>query len=395
MDRMSKPSLWLVLTLGALTAFGPLTVDMYLPSLPGMARDLNASTSSVELTLSVFFAGMAIGQAFYGPLSDRFGRRGPLFLGIVVYVLASIGCALTPDINTLIALRFLQALGGCAGTVIARAVARDITEGVETARLLSTLIMIMGVAPILAPSLGGYLLLYVSWRAIFWILTGFGLFCLLAVIFVLPETRPPERRPTGGIVSVLRVYGRLLSTRRFVGFMAMSGFSLSGMFAYITASPHLFIDGYHLNPQQFAILFGTNALGFIAVSQINRVLLPRFGLASTLATAILVYAAASLLLLIVALAGGPLWALLPPLFMAIASLGAVVPNASAAALSGEPVHAGSASALLGTAAFVGGTFSGSAVAAVHADSALLPMTVIMAVCAVIALAAHRLLVGRT
>ncbi len=392
---MSKPSLGLILTLGALSAFAPLTVDMYLPSLPGMARDLNAPSSSLELTLSVFFAGMAIGQAFYGPLSDRFGRRGPLFLGIIVYVLASIGCALTPDVNTLIALRFLQALGGCAGTVIARAVARDITEGVETARLLSTLIMIMGVAPILAPSLGGYLLLYVSWRAIFWILTGFGLACLLAVIFVLPETRPPERRPTGGFASVLRVYSRLLSTRRFVGFMAMSGFSLSGMFAYITASSHLFIDSYHLSPQQFAILFGANALGFIATSQVNRVLLPRFGLAPTLATGILVYAAASLLLLIAALAGGPLWALLPPLFVAIASLGAVVPNASAAALSGEPVHAGSASALLGTASFVGGAFSGSAVAAVHADSALLPMTVIMAVCAVIALAAHRVLVGRT
>ena len=392
---MSKPSLGLVLTLGALTAFAPLTVDMYLPSLPGMARDLNVPSSSLELTLSVFFAGMAIGQAFYGPLSDRFGRRFPLFLGIIVYVLASIGCALTPDVNTLIALRFLQAVGGCAGTVIARAVARDITEGVETARLLSTLIMIMGVAPILAPSLGGYLLLYVSWRAIFWILTGFGLSCLLAVIFVLPETRPPERRPTGGVVSVLRVYSRLLSTRRFVGFMAVSGFSLSGMFAYITASSHLFIDGYHLNPQQFAILFGANALGFIGTSQVNRVLLPRFGLAPTLATGILVYAAASLLLLIVALAGGPLWALLPPLFVAIASLGAVVPNASAAALSGEPIHAGSASALLGTASFVGGAFSGSAVAAVHADSALLPMTVIMAVCAVIALTAHRVLVGRT
>lgn len=392
---MPKPSLGLVLTLGALTAFAPLTVDMYLPSLPAMARDLNAASASVELTLSVFFAGMAIGQAFYGPLSDRFGRRRPLFLGIGVYVLASIGCALTPDINSLIALRFLQALGGCAGTVIARAVARDITEGVDTARLLSTLIMIMGVAPILAPSLGGYLLLYVSWRVLFWILTGFGVACLLATIFLLPETRPPEHRPTGGIASVLRVYGRLITTRRFVGFMAMSGFSLSGMFAYITASPHLFIDGYQLTPQQFAILFGTNALGFIGISQVNRVLLPRFGLPRTLAAGIFVYTAASLLLLIAALSGGPLWALLPPLFVAIASLGAVVPNAAAAALSGEPIHAGSASALLGTASFVGGAFSGSAVAAVHADSALLPMTAIMAACAVIAFVAHRVLVGRT
>jgi MFS transporter, DHA1 family, multidrug resistance protein len=392
---MPKPTLVLVLTLGALTAFGPLTVDMYLPSLPAIARDLNAPFSQVELTLATFFAGMAIGQAFYGPLSDRFGRRGPLLLGIVVYIAASIGCAMTPDIHSLIALRFLQALGGCAGTVIARAVARDITEGIDTAKLLSTLIMIMGVAPILAPSLGGYLLLYVSWRAIFWILTGFGVACLLAVIFILPETRPPEGRPKGGFVSVLRVYTRLITTRRFAGFMAMSGFSLSGMFAYITASSHLFIDTYQLTPQQFAILFGMNALGFIATAQLNRILLPRFGLAATLSVAILIHAAASLLTFIVALVGGPLWGLLPPLFVSVASLGAVVPNASAAALSGEPVHAGSASALLGTASFVGGVFSGSLVAAIHAESALLPMTTIMAACALIALAAHRVLVGRT
>jgi len=370
---MSKPRLTggLIIILGALTAFAPLSIDMYLPSLPTLERVFAAPASSVQLTLAAFLAGIAIGQAFYGPLSDRFGRKPPLYAGLVLYVAASVACAYAPTVETMIVLRFLQAAGGCAGIVIARAIVRDLVEGADAARAFSTLILVMGVAPILAPLLGGYVLLWLGWQAIFWALALFGLACLAAVALRVPETRPPEFRTAGGVVSALLVYARLIADRRFFGYCLTSGLAIAGMFAYITTSPHLFIDVFGVSTQTYGWLFGANAAGFIAVSQFNRLLLRRFDMHRILGWGVRINVTAAFALLAVALGGvGGLAAILAPLFVAIASLGILMPNAVAAALAGHAVHAGSASALIGTTQFVLGAAAGAIAAGLHSASAL-------------------------
>ena len=212
----------LAIILGTLSAFGPLSIDMYLPALPTIARDFGTETAVVQQTLAVFFIGLSLGQIFYGPISDRMGRRLPLLFGCGLYMIACIGCALAPSIESLIPLRFAQALGACAGVVICRSVVRDLFDQQESARMYSFLMLVMGLAPITAPLIGGQLLLYFGWRAIFLTLSGFGLLCLLLVAFVLPETLPVERRTRAGLGSALQVYGEILIDRRFMGFAIAS-----------------------------------------------------------------------------------------------------------------------------------------------------------------------------
>jgi DHA1 family bicyclomycin/chloramphenicol resistance-like MFS transporter len=390
---MSKPRLTggLILVLGALTAFGPLSIDMYLPSLPTLERAFGATAASVQLTLSAFLAGMAIGQAFYGPLSDRFGRKPPLYFGLTVYVAASVACAYAPSVDAMIVLRFVQAASGCAGIVVARAIVRDLVEGAEAARAFSTLILVMGVAPILAPLLGGYVLQWFGWQAIFWALAAFGIACLVAVATRVPETRPPQLRTTGGVVSAVIVYARLVADRRFLGYSLTSGLALAGMFVYITTSPHLFIDVFGVSTQLYGWLFGGNAAGFIAVSQLNRLLLRRFDMHRILAWGVRINLGAGLVLFLVALSGfDGMAAILVPLFVAIASLGILMPNAVAAALAGHAVHAGSASALIGTIQFVLGATAGAIAAGLHSESAL-AMAIAIAGSSIAAFAAHTLL----
>jgi DHA1 family bicyclomycin/chloramphenicol resistance-like MFS transporter len=393
---MSKPRLTggLILVLGALTAFGPLSIDMYLPSLPTLERAFGAPAAAVQLTLSAFLAGMAIGQAFYGPLSDRFGRKPPLYAGLSLYVAASVACAYAPSVDAMIVLRFVQAASGCVGVVVARAIVRDLVDGAEAARAFSTLILVMGVAPILAPLLGGHVLQWFGWQAIFWALAAFGLACLVAVATRVPETRPPELRSSGGAVSALIVYARLIADRRFLGYSLTSGLALAGMFVYITTSPHLFIDVFGVSTQLYGWLFGGNAAGFIAVSQLNRLLLRRFDMHRILAWSVRINLGAGLVLLMVAVSGfDGLAAILVPLFVAIASLGILMPNAVAAALAGQAVHAGSASALIGTAQFVLGAAAGAIAAGLHSESAL-AMAIAIAGSSTAAFAAHALLTRR-
>jgi DHA1 family bicyclomycin/chloramphenicol resistance-like MFS transporter len=390
---MSRVPAGTILILGALCAFAPLSIDMYLPALPDLERHFLAPATSVQLTLSAFLAGLAIGQAFYGPLSDRLGRKRPLFFGLTLYVLASLGCAFAPDVHSLVALRFLQALGGCAGSVIAQATVRDRVGGQDAARIFSLLLLVMGVAPILAPLLGGYVLLWLGWRAIFLVLAGFGIACLLAVAFALDESRPPEKRITGGIGVALATYGGLVGNPRFLGLMLNSGFAMAGMFVYITASPHLFIEVHGVPPQAYGWLFGLNAIGMIGASQLNRALLGRFAAAYLLRAGIAVNFLASLALLAIALAAwGGLPALLVPLFITIASLGFVMPNAMAIALSRDPANAGSAAALMGTSPFLGGALAGAVVAALHGGAAV-SMAAVIVLCSLIAFTANRFLVG--
>jgi MFS transporter, DHA1 family, multidrug resistance protein len=380
----------LTFMLGSLTALGPLSIDMYLPSFQAIARDLTASSAQVQLTLAVFFVALGIGQAFYGPLSDRFGRRRPLCFGLALYVLASAGCALARSIEALVAWRFAQALGGCAGMVIARAVVRDRFDEREAARFFSLLILVTGLAPILAPSIGGQILVFFSWRAIFWTLAGFALVGFITATFVLPESLPPERRTEGGVATALRVYARLLRDRAFMRYALSGALVISGMFAYIFGSPFVFMQIYGVRPERFGWIFGAIALGLISASQLNRVVLARVAGARILSHALVVTAAAGVILLVMAWTGvGGLAGLLGPLFVYIASLGFVLPNVIATALGPQGRNAGTASALLGTLQFGAGATVG-ALLGVLGDGTAVPMAGLIAACGLSALLVHRL-----
>lgn len=380
----------LTLILGALTALGPLSIDMYLPSFQALARDLQASPAQVQLTLAVFFVALGIGQALYGPLSDRYGRRRPLCFGLGLYVLASAGCALARSVEALVAWRFAQALGGCAGMVIARAVVRDRFDEREAARFFSLLMLVTGLAPILAPSIGGQILVFFSWRAIFWTLAGFALLCFTAVTLRLPETLPPERRAPRGMGTALRVYARLLRDRAFMRLALSGALVISGMFAYIFGSPFVFMQIHGVRPERFGWIFGSIALGLISASQLNRVLLARMGGGGILSRALVVTAAAGLALLLMAwTGGGGLAGLLVPLFVYVASLGFVLPNVIATALGPQGRNAGTAAALLGTLQFGAGAAVGLLLGALGNGTAV-PMAGLIAACGLSALLVHRL-----
>jgi DHA1 family bicyclomycin/chloramphenicol resistance-like MFS transporter len=375
----------IAIILGALVALGPLSIDMYLPAFPELARAFRTDAASVQITLASYFAGLAIGQAFYGALSDRLGRKAPLYAGLVLFVLASLGCVLAATIEMLIALRFVQALGGCAAMVISRAVVRDQFDERDSARVLSMLMLVMGVAPILAPLLGGWLVVHSGWQAIFWVLAAMGVLNLLSVWFTLDESLPPERRQRHDLFSVLRVYRALLRDRHFMRFAFGGGLTIAGMFAYIAGSPYVFMEIYGVLPENYGWIFGTNAAGLIAASQINGRLVMRMKRERIFVAALSMGALAALALLAAGLTGvGGLLGILVPLFVFVAGLGFVLPVATALAMAPHGRNAGAASALLGVLQFVLGAVSGSLVGALH-DGSARPMTLIIAACGVGAL----------
>ncbi|WP_428309518.1 Bcr/CflA family multidrug efflux MFS transporter [Hydrocarboniphaga sp.] len=360
----------LILILGAVTALGPLSIDMYLPSLPAIGRELGADTASVQMTATAYFIGLAFGQVMYGPISDRFGRKKPLLFGLALYTVASIGCALAPSVEALIALRALQALGGCAGMVITRAIVRDRFPVDETAKVLSTLVLVMGVAPILAPTLGGKIELWFGWHAIFALLVGFGLLCMLAIHFGVDEVMR-ERSPPLSFNSVAKDYLRIVSHRRFMGYALAGGCAQAGMFAYITASPFVFIDYFGLAPDHYGQLFGANAFALILASQLNARLLKRYRAEKVLRSTLLVYLAAAAAMLACAATGfGGFWGIAVPLVIVTGSVGFTFPNSQAGAMAPFGDRAGMAAAMLGTLQFVLAGASSVVVAALHTGNAL-------------------------
>ncbi|MGO4329449.1 MULTISPECIES: Bcr/CflA family multidrug efflux MFS transporter [unclassified Cupriavidus] len=373
--------LWL-LVCASLTALAPLSIDMYLPSFPALAGDLGVDIGRVQLTLGTFLVGLAVGQAFYGPISDRFGRKPPLYVGLLVYAAAAAGCALARDVEALMLWRFLQALGGCAGMVMARAVIRDRLEAHESARAFSSLMLVMGLAPILAPVIGGAVLGAFGWRAIFWLLCGSSLAILLVVHRYMEESLDHASAMPLRLGHVLSNYAQLLRDRSFVGYSLSAGCGQAGMFAYIAGSPFVLIELHGIAPSHYGFVFGANALGLIAMSQLNARLARTRPLDHVLRAALVAPCAAGVLLAAAALAGmASLPVLLAGFFVFIASLGCILPNASALAMAQQGHRAGTASAMMGTLQFSLGTLAGAAVS-LWRDGSALPLAVVMAVCGV-------------
>ena len=375
-----------ILILGALSAFGPLAIDFYLPAFPAMATAFGTDEKHIQLTLAAYFLGLSIGQLAYGPVADRFGRRIPLLVGVGLFTLASVACAYAPNLEWLICARFVQALGGCAGMVISRAVVSDKCDAVGSAKVFSQLMLVMGLAPILAPMLGGLLVNLYGWQSIFIGLTLFSALASTAVALWLPESLPDyvPRQPLSG---ALRQYGRLLTDSIFLGHALTGGIAIAGMFAYIAGSPFVFIKLYGVPAEHFGWLFGTNAAGFILVAQVNARLLAKRGPAFLLSRAVWIYLFAGLgLLAISALRPTSLWPLLIPLFICIASLGCILPNASACAMNGQGARAGSASAMLGCLQFSVAAGAAALVAALH-DGTAVPMALVISLCGLLVVGA--------
>ncbi|MFF7200720.1 multidrug effflux MFS transporter [Streptomyces sp. NPDC008141] len=379
-----RVGLLVTLVLGGLTALPPLSMDMYLPALPAVTDSLTAPAATVQLTLTACIAGMAFGQLVVGPMSDRWGRRRPLLIGMVVYVVATAICAMAPSVQLLIGFRLLQGLAGAAGIVIARAVVRDLYDGVEMARFFSTLMLISGVAPIIAPLIGGQVLRVTDWRGIFVVLTGVGILLTLVVVRWLPETLAPERRHSGGVGETLRTVRSLLGDRVFSGYMLTGGLSFAALFSYVAASPFVVQEIYGASPQTFSLLFGLNSVGLIAVGQINgRLLVGRVSLDKALGFGLgmITLAATGLLLMTSGVFGrASLFAVAAGLFVLMSSMGLAMPNTNALALMRTPHAAGSASALLGTSAFLLGAVA-SPLVGIAGEATAVPMAAVQLTCA--------------
>ncbi|MEU0228400.1 multidrug effflux MFS transporter [Streptomyces sp. NPDC006284] len=381
---------WLVtLVLGGLTATPPLAMDMYLPALPEVTRALSAPAATVQLTLTACLAGMALGQLVVGPMSDRWGRRRPLLSGLAVYVVATALCAVAPTVELLVAFRLAQGLAGAAAIVIARAVVRDLYDGVAMARFFSTLMLISGVAPVVAPLIGGQILRVTDWRGVFVVLTVVGV-ALGAVVWArLPETLPQAQRHAGGVRDTLRAMRGLLADRAFTGYMLAGGFAFASLFAYIAASPFVIQEIYGASPQTFSLLFGLNSIGLVVVGQINgKILVGRVRLDRVLGLGLLIVVAAATALLLMSLGVFGEVGLVPvaaALFVLMSAMGLSLPNTQALALMRVRTSAGSASALLGTSSFLIGAVASPLVGVAGEDTAL-PMAVVQLVAALVALA---------
>ena len=368
----------MILVLGALIALGPLTIDMYLPALPAIADDLNTPSSAVQLTLAGTLVGLALGQLVIGPLSDIVGRRLPLIVGTGVHILASVACIVAPNIAVLGGLRVVQGLGAAAAAVVAMAIVRDLFSGRAAATVLSRLMLVMGVAPVLAPSLGGAVLLVGSWRLVFAALAIMGVGLMTLAIVSLRETLPPERRRARGVMPVLRTYSSLLRDAQFVVLVLVAALAMSSLFAYVAGSSFVLQEEFGLDEQQFAIVFAAGAISLIGASQLNVLLLGRFAPVQIVLSALSfgVVAGGVMVALAVTEVGG-MAGFVVPLWFVLGAVGFVMPNAPALALSRHGEAAGGAAALLGAAQFGLGAIVAPIVGALGNDAVAVSTTMVV------------------
>ena len=372
-----KFPIWLPSFLGVLSAIGPMSTDMYLPAFPAIEAGLNAGPGSVQITLAAYFLGLAVGQITQGTLSDRYGRRWPLAIGMIIYTVATVGCALTPSLLGLSIMRGLSAFGGSASGVITRAMVRDLAEGHAAARIMSKMMLVMGVAPILAPTVGSLVLGVWGWQAIFWVCAAYGGICLAGVLLLLPETLPEARRIKLGFTAQISRYVHVMGERGFITNTMMGGMAMFGMFAYLAGSPSVFIRTFGLAPSSYGIMFGACASGFILASQINPRLLHRFGTQAISRVSMRVMLVATLIMATISFAGYATWPLVAVcVLFAMSSQGFTMPNATVGAMARHAAHAGSAAALMGTLQFCLAGISGLLVGLLE-DGTARPMAALM------------------
>jgi MFS transporter, DHA1 family, multidrug resistance protein len=339
-----------VLALGAISALGPLSLDLYLPALPTLTTDLRADEAAGQLSLSLCMIGLAVGQLLVGPLTDRVGRRTPLLVGIAVFAVSAGLCALAPSVGVLLALRLVGGLAGGAGIVIARAMVRDLYSGTQMARVFALITLVLGVAPVVAPLLGGVLLTVTSWRGVFVALAVLGILLLVAAA-TLGETLPAHRRRGGGLRVVGGVLRSVLTDRTFLLPALVGAVGVCGMFVYIAMASFVLQRGYGLSAQQFALVFGANAVGILLVGQLSARSVGRLGPGRLLTVGVVAAVVAAVAMLVGVLASASVWALLVPLLFLVSCTGVLLPNATALALEDQAAVAGAASAVFGLLQF--------------------------------------------
>ena len=383
-ENGTNKKLYLILILGLLTAIGPLSIDMYLPAFPDIARSLHTSVARVTLSLSSFFIGISAGQLLYGPMLERFGRKKPLYVGLCIYLLASVGCAFAASVNALILLRLLQALGGCVGMVAARAMVRDLFDVKENAKIFSTLMLVVAVSPIIAPTLGGYITAVLGWHYVFAMLIIIAIIILCAIYFLLPETKKPDPNFSLKPLPIIKNYTGVITHPQFYTYALTAAVSAAAIYAYIGGSPHVFMEIYKVNEKQYGWIFALIAMGLIGASQLNSVFLKNYSSEQIIKLALTCQSIIGIVMAMISIFGwGDLFITIFFIFIFLCCQGFVFPNASALSLASFGHNAGSASALLG-AIQMGIGAGTSALVSVLQNNTALPMTGVMACCAIAA-----------
>ena len=379
------PQLPLIVCLGLVAALAPLSIDMYLPSFPTIREEFGTTAAQVQLTLSGYMLGFTLGQLGYGPLSDRFGRRPVLFSGIALFIVMTILCATASSIESLSVYRFLQAVGGAAGTVLSRAIIRDQFSGTYMARAMSLMLMFILLAPMISPVVGGYLLVWIGWRAIFWTLVICGLLAIVVVILGIPESLPPGRRSQPGIRPLLRGYGRVLTHRQALGYVLSGGISFGALFAFLSGAPFVFIEFYGVAPEHMGYIFTLNVIGVLAGGWLNSKLVVTQGVREmmTIGVWLLVAGAAILFVLIYTDVWG-VWGVVAGIVVFTLPLNVINANAATGALEYFPDNAGTASAVVGSVRYGCGAVSGVCVGVLH-DGTALPMGIVILGCSALSI----------
>lgn len=392
MTQPKRNSFFIILILGLLSAIGPFSIDMYLPGFPAIAASLKTTVAEVTLSLSSFFIGISAGQFLYGPLLDRYGRKKPLYAGISLYLVASACCIFAKSVEVLILLRFFQALGGCAGMVASRAMVRDLFDVSENARVFSLLMLVVGVSPIIAPTLGGTIASTLGWKYIFAVLTAIAAIILIAVHFALPESRKPDKNFSLQPGPIVSGFLSVMREPQFYTYSLTGAIASAGLYAYIGGSPYVFMELFHVTDRQYGWIFAIIAMGLIGSSQLNSVLLRTYKSEQIIRIALILQATTGLCLLLVCLFGKPeLFSTIFLIFLFLCCQGCVFPNSSALSLAPFSRNAGTASALLGGIQMCAGALTSAAVGWLSNRTAV-PMAGMMAACAVTALSI--LLTGR-
>ncbi|NEX93206.1 multidrug effflux MFS transporter [Caulobacter sp. 17J65-9] len=382
---MARQFLKTALVLGLITAVGPFAVDMYLSALPRIGASLNADAGAVQMTLTAYFLTIGLCQLAYGPLSDMVGRKAPIYAGLVLFAIGSVGCALSPNVEALIGFRVLQALGACAGMVVPRAIVRDLHTGHEATQLMSLLMLVVSISPILAPLAGAWIIDAIGWRAVFWTVAVLSMLALGLAWFALRETRPRHARAGSSWAGAVGAYRQLIVDPQFMGLTLIGGVGVSAFFVYLAQSSFVLTSAYGLTPVQYSLCFALNAVSFFGAAQFNARLARRFGMgATTRAAAMGVAASLVLLAVVMALGVQQLPVMMALLFVAFGFLGLVVPTASVLAMEAHGEIAGAASALMGATHLLVGALL-MTLAGLFADGTPLPMVVAIAACGVIAL----------